>query len=312
MGGARDPRDNEALAKYNLTELVNLCMFCQTNFVPYALSPGFCIPEVAPNNFEKVRTRYDEFFVLHNIQLYDDIESQSATPILETQNILSLPADEIKFRALPFLYICCMLLVNVTEKNKSPAEKFTQFMNLIVEYVGYFSEKELLVAKIVIGDISNRSANLFDKDELDLIKNIENNFSKTKKRKNPETVADLIKIAFNGANDFSMINAAVATDNGLLSGERNDSWLMTNDLKLINYLSKLFGYAALIPGQNGMIAELNLSRGFKVALLEYDVELLMRKIDTQKHRQLIRFDSDLWVIRVREMLNLLGNILPKQ
>jgi len=153
---------------------------------------------------------------------------------------------------------------------------------------------------------------LFDKNELNLIKDIENNFSKTKKRKNPETVADLIKIAFNGANDFSMINAAVATDSGSLSGERNDIWLMTNDFKLVNYLAKLFGYAALIPGQNGMIAELNLSKGFKVALLEYDVELLLRKMDTQKHRQLVRFDSDLWVVRIREMLNLLGNILPKQ
>jgi len=141
MGETIDPRDNKTLAKYNLAELVNLCMFCQTNSVPYALSPGFCIPEVAPDNFEIVRMRYDDFFVLHNIQLFDCIETQSATPILETQNILSLPADEIKFKALPFLYICCMLLVNITEKNKLPAEKFSQFMNLIVEYVGYFSEK---------------------------------------------------------------------------------------------------------------------------------------------------------------------------
>ncbi|HFB64607.1 MAG TPA: hypothetical protein ENJ60_03615 [Aeromonadales bacterium] len=302
--------NQSSLVKYNLKEFVDLCEYCQKYNIPFSLSPGFCMPEVSPDSFHDVKKRFDDFFPLHNLHVLDDPEGNNASPILEIQNILSLPDDEIKIRSLPFLNTCAMLLTEITEPDSHPWGKFDRFLELVKEYIGLFSEKELTVAKIVIGDIAKNNPDLLDKEGRDLVKDIQNNFSRTKKKKKPKTSEEAIRIAFNAANDFTMVNVAVERDKKSLDGIPMDVWLMSNDAKLINFLAKLFGYCVLVPDERGLLAEISIPKGFNVALMIYDAKVFSQKVAMDGNRKFVRIDSDLWKVRVREMISLLNSVIP--
>lgn len=311
MGETGDTPCDSLLTKYNLTEFVVFCSFCQENRIPFSISPGFCMPEVSPDSFDLVRERFDAFFPMHGLHVLDDPAGRHASPILQVHNILALPAEETKLRALPFLNVCAMLIADAAEVGVHPWAKFERFIELINEYIGLFSEKELAVAKVVLADMLNNDRELLDKEGVELITNIQNNFARTKKKKKPKTSEEALRIAFNAANDFTMINVAVERDGKPLDGIPMDVWMISNDAKLINYLALLFGYCVLVPGQTGMFAEISIPKGFDVALLPYDAKVFSHRVHRGSDRSFARLDSDLWITRVKEMIQLVNRVFPR-
>lgn len=308
MAEVIDKPSEEALNRYNLSEFVDFCLFCQHNNLPFSLSPGFCIPEVAPNNFNNVLNRYNQFFGLHGIYVLDDPSGRDACPILQMHDILSLPSDEIKLRALPFLNLCAMLIVESDQTITNPITRYDMYIELVKEYIGLFSEKELCIASIVLGDFLKNHKDRFDEESEDLVKKVVNNFARTKKQKRPRNSEEAIKIAFNGASDLTMINVAVAGDGEPIDSVSMDVWLMSNDAKLFGFLAKLFGYRILIPGQNGMFAEISLPKGFETCMVPFTQKVYTQKMLLRGNRQFVRMDSDLWVVRIQEMLTLLKQV----
>ncbi len=226
------------------------------------------------------------------------------SPVKQLHDILSLPKEEIQFRALPFLYLCAMLVVSADPAQSHPWAKFEDFLSLVEEFVGVFSEKELRIAMVVLGDFRAQHLDLFDADGLDLIKSIENNFARRKKKR-PKTADDAIRIAFNGSSDLAMLNAAVVRDGKEMDGEVLDIWFGSNDKKLLKFLVELFCYRVIVPGETGMFAEVSYPKGFDVAMLVYEAKLFARKVSMSDNRQIARLDSDLWVIRVKQFLQVL-------
>ncbi|BBA33284.1 hypothetical protein sS8_1324 [Methylocaldum marinum] len=129
--------------------------------------------------------------------------------------------------------------------------------------------------------------------------------------KKPKTSEEALRIAFNAANDFTMINVAVERDGKPLDGIPMDVWMMSNDAKLINYLALLFGYCVLVPGQTGMFAEISIPKGFDVALLPYDAKVFSHRVHRGSDRSFARLDSDLWITRVKEMIQLVNRVFPR-
>jgi hypothetical protein len=304
MVGGRTTPDRAALRQHNLTQLVDICLFCQEKGIPYTVMPGLCIPEISPDRFEESIRQYNLFFPLHGIQLIDDPQGQTMSPVKQLHDILSLPKEEIQFRALPFLYLCAMLVVSADPAQSHPWAKFEDFLSLVEEFVGVFSEKELRIAMVVLGDFRAQHLDLFDADGLDLIKSIENNFARRKKKR-PKTADDAIRIAFNGSSDLAMLNAAVVRDGKEMDGEVLDIWFGSNDKKLLKFLVELFCYRVIVPGETGMFAEVSYPKGFDVAMLVYEAKLFARKVSMSDNRQIARLDSDLWVIRVKQFLQVL-------
>ena len=157
---------------------------------------------------------------------------------------------------------------------------------------------------VVLGDFRAQHLDLFDADGLDLIKSIENNFARRKKKR-PKTADDAIRIAFNGSSDLAMLNAAVVRDGKEMDGEVLDIWFGSNDKKLLKFLVELFCYRVIVPGETGMFAEVSYPKGFDVAMLVYEAKLFARKVSMSDNRQIARLDSDLWVIRVKQFLQVL-------
>jgi hypothetical protein len=299
--------DQAALYEHKLTQLVDICLFCQEKDIPYTVIPGLCIPEISPDCLEESIHRYNLFFPLHGIHLVDDPQGQTISPIKQLHDILSLSKKDIQFRAIPFLYLCAMLIVNADPTYDHPWVKFEAFLSLIEEFVGVFSEKELRIAMVVLGDFRAQHPDLFDVDGRDLIKCIDNNFAR-RKGKRPKTADEAVRIAFNGSSDLMMINAAVACDGKEMDGDVLDIWFGSNDVKLLEFFVKIFCYRVIVPGETGMFAEVSYPKDFDVAMLIYEAKLFAQKASLNDTRQIPRWDSDLWVIRVKQLLQILHSV----
>lgn len=308
--------DYQLLETFNLIELIDICNFCQKNDIPISISPGFCMPEIAPGMIELVIKNYNDFFILFDIILFDDIHGGSVSPIIEMHNIMALPKEEIKVRVLPYIYICALIIVDCDEKIIHPWAKFEKFLDLIIEYCEIFSEKELTIAKIVLGDFLTYHKDFFDANGIELIHKIINNFSRVQKKKKkfrrPSTAEEVIRTAFNASSDINLINMAVTLQNKNIDGLINDVWLVSNDAKLTEFLANIFGYSLIIPNENGMFAQISYPQGFQMDMMPYDAKSFAKKIYSEKSRSVARIDSDLWVERVKKMNDLVKMIFTAE
>lgn len=312
MSEANGIPSDELLKNNRIDDFLRLCRFCQDNQVPYSLSPGFCLLEISPETFDQTLRRYDAFFPMHGIHLSDDLQGKAAKPIPQQHDILSLPTDELNMRAVPFLYLCAMLLINAGTRSVHPWEKFDRFLEILREYVGWFSEKELAVAKVILGDIGNRYGHLFDEEGRDLVKKMRRNFALTKDKRQPRSAEEAIRLAFNGANDLSMITFATAADGMCIDGITQDVWLYSNDRKLTAFLTNLLAYRVFLPDEPGKYVEISLPKGFQTALTMFDAKVFAQKCARSDNRQLAMLNSDLWKVRVQQMIDLMHRAYPNQ
>jgi hypothetical protein len=255
---------------------------------------------------------YAAFFPMHNIPVQDDPDGRSPHPVLALHDIWSLPEHQLKMRALPFIFFCLLMIVDNDASLTDPWERFRCFLTLVEEHVGIFSEKELCIASIVLGDFRHRCPELLDDDDHKLIKSVENNFARRKKWRRPKTREDVYRIAFNAACDITMLNVAVMMDGRSLGKNEPslDIWFVTSDVKLRNFLTQFFCYRVLVDGQNGMFAEVGLSKGLEVAMLANDAEVFAMKAAYAYSHKVAKFHSDLWLVRLRQVLELVDVVFP--
>jgi hypothetical protein len=266
-----------------LHNFVRILQGCPTRSA--CLSPGLALREMPPELAEYSRNCYELFCAAH---LPGYVDAENAVQVSyqgksKDYGFLDLSHSEQAALAIPFI---SLLFINLLfhDASRSRLEKFTQFLDWLLEFVDVLSLTEIEIARYCFAEPIPHAGSVRGK--------IRKNFVKTKERKLPKTTDEVLKIAFNGACDLRLIYACNAIDNNGLDGVKQDAWIATQDEKLVEFCT-VFRHVN-IDGQAGKYVEHTLldADENEPYWWQTDVELKSRMLPRHRYIESIEIDAD--------------------
>jgi len=239
------------LKALGLDKLVKLLGRCPPQSV--CLSPGCAFNEMPPGLADASRSDFEAFLAKHLPSFTDTPNSTRNAYAGKTRDFgfEDLSEEHQAVLAASFTSLLLMLLVEY-RSGAAPIDKFQLLLERLVTTLDLLSLKEVEIARYVFAPDGKQGT-----PTQDSITVLRRNFAKTKAKKAPRTADELLKVAFNGACDLHLINAAVSMDNRGLDNVPQDTWITTFDDKLADFCS-IFHY--LDDGEHtGALGVMNLN-----------------------------------------------------
>ncbi|WP_227105206.1 hypothetical protein [Chromobacterium rhizoryzae] len=238
--------NQQLLAKSGLGELVKLVSQATANHIPISISPGFVLPELEPAAFDNIVRQYHEFWTMYAPGLIDDPhdpngERRERTPTIGC--IECMPEDEAMVRRMPYLLLLCMLIAANDQALTTPMERYNRFLSLMRKWVDCFSAKEMLIARIVLGDLearAKRSGWRLNAQERAYCNRLIDNFAPFVRDKISVSGRELQRLAHNGACDISFLNMVLRSETLDIGGGAYTVWFASFDGKLARFVESIF------------------------------------------------------------------------
>lgn len=263
-----------------LHNLIKLLQRCPPKSV--CLSPGFALHEMPPALAKQSREKYEIFCAEHLPNfidtpncIYTDFKGKK-----ENYGYNDLSPESKSILAVPF---SCILYLNLID-NKfkgSPIQKFKEFLDTIETKVDILSAAEIEIAKYCFAEPPPNC-----RETIETRRQIRKNFLKTSENKLPKNAEEIFNIAFNGACDINLLQTANIIDQHGLDGIPQDSWIATQDEKLVDF-SNIFHHIN-INGEAGKYATktINAEHINDVYWMQADMEFSLRTLSrTNYHEQ---------------------------
>lgn len=238
-----------SIKNQGLHNLIKLLQRCPPNSV--CISPGLALQEMPPELAQQSIKKYELFFSEHlpgfiNTKncIYPEYNGKK-----ESYGYDDLSPEAKVVLAIPFACILYLNLIDNKYKGK-PIDKFKSFLNKLESKVDILSAAEIEIAKYCFAEPPSDC-----RETIDLRKKIRNNFLKTSDGKLPKDSSEVMSIAFNGACDIRLLQAANIIDQNGVDGVKQDSWIATKDKKLVDFCN-IFHYVNL-DGEVGKYAVTN-------------------------------------------------------
>ncbi len=229
-----------------LHNLISLLQRCPPKSI--CISPGLALKEMPPEAANRSRGYYEAFLSAH---LPGFIDTPNSTRTIfkaaaDSYGFEDLPPESQAVMAVPFT---CIAYLNLVDKkvNGKPIDKFKAYLDCLETKVDILSAAEIEIAKYCFAEPPADCREI-----IDIRKRIRSNFLKTGDDKSPRTPSEVLAIAFNGASDLLLLQAANHMDEYGLDGVRQDSWVATKDKKLVDF-SNVFHHVN-IDGEAGKYA----------------------------------------------------------
>lgn len=229
-----------------LHNLISLLQRCPPKSI--CISPGLALKEMPPEAANRSREYYESFLSAHLPEFVDTPNS--------TRTIYKAASDGYGFEdlspesqavmAVPFTCIAYLNLVDKKNHGK-PIDKFKAYLDCLESKVDVLSAAEIEIAKYCFAEPPADC-----REVIDIRRRVRGNFLKTRDNKSPRSPSEVLAIAFNGASDLLLLQAANFMDEHGLDGVRQDSWIATKDEKLVDF-SNIFHHVNL-DGEAGKYA----------------------------------------------------------
>ena len=236
---------------WSLDKLVKFLSRCPAKSV--CLSPGFAFNEMPPGRAEASRKDFETFVEKH-LPAFADTPNSTRNAYHGKTNDFGfedLTAEHQSVLAPSFASLLHMLLIEY-RSTATPIAKFQLLLDRLVATLDLLSLKEVEVARYLFARTGSEGT-----PTLESMKVLRKNFAKTKDKNVPKTAHEVLQIAFNGACDLHLMNAAARMDGHGLDGAPQDAWIATFDGKLAEFCS-IFHY--IDDGENtGMFGVMDLN-----------------------------------------------------
>jgi len=204
-----------------------------------SVSPGFAFSEMPPVAAADSTLIFDAFFKKY-LPMYSDAPDSTfddfSDEIEKTKGSFNYTYGDLYFRerfALGVSY-ASLLYLNYIERgfDTKPLNQYVRYLSMAEKKIDIIGAKESEIARFCLSPQGR------DKGELaDVRRKVRNNFIRTKKGKPPRTSKEMKAVAFNGARDLALINAANVADTVRSDGMVQDNWIATHDFKLADFAS---------------------------------------------------------------------------
>ncbi len=212
-----------------LHNLIKLLQRCPPKSV--CISPGLALNEMPPELARQSREKYELFcsehlpgFVDTPNCIYSEYKGKK-----ENYGYDDLSPESKAVLAISFACILYLNLIDNKYKGK-PIDKFKYFLDKLETKVDILSSAEIEIAKYCFAEPPADC-----RETIELRKKIRNNFLKTSDGKLPKNSSEVMSIAFNGACDIHLLQAANVIDHNGVDGVKQDSWIATKDKKLVDF-----------------------------------------------------------------------------
>jgi len=214
------------LRMHGLQNLIEFISRCPAQSI--CLSPGQSLYEMPPPLAERAREAFDAFCDVHLPGFVDapnGIRTKFDGPEAR-YGYFNLPYD---IQAIFGVTFTSLLLLQIIDRSsiKAPIDKFKEYLRRVVEEIDLLSEKEIEIAKYCYAVPPSNC-----RDLINFRKGIRANFLQKKDGKLPVSAEEAFAVAFNGARDLYLLNAANVSDSNGLDGVPQDCWIATQDKKL--------------------------------------------------------------------------------
>lgn len=235
-----------SIKKQGLDNLIKFIQKCPPKSV--CISPGLALNEMPPELAEQSRKKYEIFCSVH-LPGFIDIPNCVHTTYKGKKGNYGYRDLSLESQAVLAVPFACILYLNIIDNksNGRPLDKFKEFLDKIESKVDILSAAEIEIAKYCFAEPPAES-----RETIGLRKIIRNNFLKTNEGKLPKTASEVLSIAFNGACDIHLLQAANVIDQNGIDGVEQDTWIATTDKKLVEF-SKMFHHVNL-DGEVGKYA----------------------------------------------------------
>ncbi|MBK0055616.1 hypothetical protein [Stenotrophomonas sp. S39] len=214
-----------------LTPLAAFLRECSERQLRYTVSPFFGLNEMRSTEAGAAVSALDEFsriFGLHWIDADNAVAGDPTTLGLTDRGFLQLPDDVQHFVSAPYAGLLLMLIV-ARDVQADPVTKFRRYLRLYRRLINVTSIREITIARFLFAPEPVEGTRFHD-----IWKPIVLNFTGRKKltTKLHNRSDHLDRAASNGALDLQLLNAANLSDYTGVDGRRQDTWVLTGDLKL--------------------------------------------------------------------------------
>ncbi|WP_323993758.1 hypothetical protein [Aeromonas hydrophila] len=212
---------------HNLVSLLKNILPCSA-----CISPGFALSEMPPQNAKQAHMFYEEFCSVHLPNFIDtpNCINVSYSDRIDNYGFADLSVGGKAIIAIPF---AALIYIHVAERSQQkPIDKFKLFVDLLEDKIDCLSATEIEIAKYCFIEPDANA-----EETITLRKKIRNNFVKTRDDKIPATVDEVLKVAFNGANDIRLLHVSNSVEQTGLDGIEQDAWIATQDKKLFDFSS---------------------------------------------------------------------------
>lgn len=212
-----------------LHNLVSLLQRCPPQSI--CISPGLAFKEMPPQLANQSKEYYELFCQAH-LPGFVDVPGSTRTISKVEKEAYGFKDLSFEGQALMAVSFASIIYLNLIDRvlGAKPIEKFKMFLDLLEREVTILSAAEIEVAKYCFAEPPATSRQL-----IDIRKRIRKNFLKTSDEKIPKNSAEILSVAFNGANDLSLVQSANIIDEYGFDGMRQDSWIATKDKKLVDF-----------------------------------------------------------------------------
>lgn len=222
-----------SVKEHGLHNLVKLLQRCPPKSI--CISPGFSLSEMPPGLAENTRIAYDQFCSVHLpgfVDMPDAIRSKYSGKVSE-YGFLDLEPIAQASLSVSFSSLLYLNLVDA-KYHISPIDKFKKYIHFLEKNVDILSAAEVEIAKYCFVNPPAES-----RDIIKIRKVIRENFLKTKDGKLPRNASEVMEVAFNGACDIHLLQAANINDSNGINNVEQDTWIATKDKKLAAF-SEIF------------------------------------------------------------------------
>ena len=241
-----------ALEQMGLGKLVSLARSSPPKSL--CLSPGRALAEMPPALASISRSAYEVFCSVH-LPTFVDAPNAIQTQFKGKEvdfGFDDLGITEQQVLAIPYF---SLLVLNLADKKlkMQPLKKLEFFFEKLRTDLNVLSAKEIEIAKYCL--LEPKAAEILTIATRRILRS---NFLKTKYDKSIASSKEAFAVAFNGACDLMLINAATLVQSQGLDGIPQDCWIATADRKLYEF-SSIFGYIDAF-GQVGQFAASSINK----------------------------------------------------
>ncbi|MEZ8630177.1 hypothetical protein AB6D56_06500 [Vibrio lentus] len=141
--------------------------------------------------------------------------------------------DETIRRAMSVSYLSLLILHYVSRlESLTPTEKYEKYLDLVIEYVDVISIKESFIAQLIFAEIKKGQEQVRE-----IKSSVNRNFMKNSQNKVCKSTEQICASALNGAYDLFNANLAMSQLGSLESTRKTESWIVSNDHKLLRLLT---------------------------------------------------------------------------
>lgn len=270
-----------------LHNLIKLLQKCPPKSI--SIVPGFALNEMPPELAQQAKVKYELFCAKHLPGFVDTPNCIYSEYKWEKKNYgfeyLSKEAKTVL--AIPFASILYLNLIDKRYKKCKPIDKFRLFLDKLEQKVDILSAVEIESAKYCFAEPPTDC-----RETIKIRRKIRNNFLKTNEGKLPKNSTEAMNVAFNGACDLHLLQAANVIDQNGLDGIEQDSWIATKDKKLAALCSII--HHVNISGEIGKYAAktIHSEHTKDIYWMLADTEFHIRSITRRNYHESRKIEAD--------------------